>query len=99
MMGDVLNASEPLSRTCTLDPQVLALHQADQAANHTKYFIALNLKQSQALMPHIVRQILTLVVNMEPGSTYVSVYESGEGLDTAGSRQIIADAVLCTSTG
>jgi hypothetical protein len=65
MMSDLLNASEPLSRTCTLDPQVLALHQSDQAIHHTKYLIALDLKQSQALMPHMVRQILTLVVNME----------------------------------
>ena len=42
-----------------------------------KIFIASNLHNNAALMPHYITQLLLSVVSLTPGDTFVSLYESG----------------------
>ena len=56
---------------CLLDP-TLPTPPRDK-----KIFIAANLHNNAALMPHFVTQLLLSVVSLTPGNAFVSLYESG----------------------
>ena len=56
---------------CLLDP-TLPTPPRDK-----KIFIAANLHNNAALMPHFITQLLLSVVSFTPGAAFVSLYESG----------------------
>ena len=56
---------------CLLDPTL------PPAPKNKKIFIASNLHNNAALMPHYITQLLLSVVSLTPGDTFVSLYESG----------------------
>ncbi len=56
---------------CLLDP-TLPTPPRDK-----KIFIAANLHNNAALMPHFITQLLLSVVSLTPGDAFVSLYESG----------------------
>ena len=56
---------------CLLDP-TLPTPPRDK-----KIFIAANLHNNAALMPHFITQLLLSVVSFTPGNAFVSLYESG----------------------
>ncbi len=56
---------------CLLDP-TLPTPPKDK-----KIFIASDLHNNAALMPHYITQLLLSVVSLTPGDTFVSLYESG----------------------
>ena len=56
---------------CLLDPTL------PTAPKDKRIFIASNLHNNAALMPHYITQLLLSVVSLTPGDTFVSLYESG----------------------
>ena len=56
---------------CLLDPTLPA------PPRNRRIFIASNLHNNAALMPHYITQLLLSVVSLTPEATFVSLYESG----------------------
>ena len=50
----------------------------------TRLFLASNLHNNEALLPHYTLQLLQLLVGLSQGSAYVSIYESGSTDRTGG---------------
>lgn len=49
---------------------------------HGKLLLAANLKDAEALMPHLILQLAALLVYLPPQSAYLSIYESGSADST-----------------
>ena len=67
---DQCGASTP-AVPCLLDPTL------PTPPKSKRIFIASNLHNNAALMPHYITQLLLSVVSLTPGDTFVSLYESG----------------------
>ena len=73
---DVLSAVDQcgagtLAVPCLLDPTLVT------APRYKRIFIASNLHNNGALMPHFITQLLLSVVSFTPGDAFISLYESG----------------------
>lgn len=58
-----------------------------------RFFMASNLHNNEALLPHYTKQLLLLLAAAPRGSCYVSIYESGSS-DRTGARRASLLVVL-----